>query len=334
MTKFRNHDIARVAICAVAALTAAGCVTYSAQLDRRLQRGGALVTVDSAIAKRNDQSRVVLTVGGVPEGVKLLEASLSAEDDFPCSSQAIADAIGRSSGRGAKEALVAGERISLGFPKGTFGFLTQNMSRLDLLVETPKGAQRCIPIPLREGEAEIEWQARERWTLGLDISLEGFTDRIGSVTQFLTFPFTVGYWLDSTHLEIGGGIASSGCPDSSCEPESEDMRINYTTSYLLLAGLDRPFFETGEFSLGGGFRYRVMYMAADTFGGYESYWMHGPVLTPYIGAVPPIPKGSRGIGGARQALVGLEIPIGLAFSQDEELCLTLGANLRMRFTFF
>lgn len=316
------------------AFTVNGCVSYSAQIQRTERRGDFRIKLDSATVQRGGEATVTMIVQSIPKGVKLLEASVSASGDRLCESKITAKKIGRSSGKSVQEALTSGERIGFGFNERAFFVLTGESPRIDLLVETPKGVQRCVPISIRDDDTEVEWRARQRWTVGIDLTLQGFTSRLGSVSQFVSFPLTFGYWLNAFHLEVGGGVVASGCPDSVCEPESEKMRIHYSTGAIMFAGVDRPIYEFSEISVGAGFRYRVMYLTADTRDGYERYWMHGPVFAPYIGAVMPVAEGESGIGGAQEGLAAFEIPISGAFSSGRPFTLTIGGSLRFRFTSF
>jgi hypothetical protein len=315
-------------------LSVTGCVSYTAQIQRSEQLGDIRVKLDSVTVKRGGDSRLTFTVSSVPRGVKLLAASVTADSDPLCDSGRAAEKIGRSSGKPVQDALVSGEQISFSFFDEANSAITGESPRLDLLVESPEGVQRCIRIALDVDNAGLDWRSNQRWTLGIEISGEGFTSRFGSVTTIISLPVTLGYWLEDYHLEIGGGIASATCPGSICEPETEDMEVNYTTSYVLFAGVDRPFYEDGHISLGARLRYRVMYLGADTNDGYEGYWAHGPVLVPYFGGGPPLIEGKSTMGGAKEALASIEVPVGIAFSKSGWFTLTVGGSLTFRATAF
>jgi hypothetical protein len=299
---------------------------------REVQRGDVAVRVDDANLDRRSEAAIGLTVKHVPRGVRLRAASLSGNSRALCSG---ADAlrVGREAGRDANAPLLPGERIGLGFGVFPRSFRPNAWQHVGLLLETELGSLRCVAIPITEGGQPLAFRPRQRYTLGLDVSLEGFTSWLGSVSQLVTVPLEAGVWLGRIHPEVGAGIAGAGCPDSRCNAPSKDQRINYANAIPIFAGARVVAFETGSLSLGASLRYRAVHLAADTFVGRESFWMHGPVLSPYIGAVTPVTNGGE-MGGAREALIAFEIPLGYAFAENGRQTFSAGMNLALLFTAF
>ena len=318
------HGLALVAGC----LT--GCFSHATQIDRHVERGDVRVHVQSARAAPAGDVRLTAVFERVPRNVGLLRATLGSVPVGSCEAGLDAEQLGRSQARTVDAALVPGERITFGFHNPAFPYLLGAEPRLDLLLLTPLGSQRCIPIPLSE-QRELYWEPVERWTFGVGFSLEGFTDRIGAVSQIVTLPLEVGVWLGDYHLELGAGFGGAGCSEDRCEAPSPDQTINYSTIFPIHAGVRRALFEWSELSLGAQLRYRAMQLAADTFQGPERYWIHGPVLSPYIAAVPAVHEGASKVGGSRAALVGLDVPIGYVFAETGQRALSVGFNLTLFF---
>jgi hypothetical protein len=310
-----------------------GCFSYTARLGPEVRRGDVRVLPVEARTRATRlappsrfDTTVWVKVTGVPANVRLREATLASAGAAPCSGP-VAARLGREEGRGATAPLVAGETLAFEFALADLGAFAAHPS-LDLLVETPLGAQRCVSVPLSDDRANVAWEPRRRFTVGLDLSLEGLTAEVGSVDRLVTVPISVGVWLGKYQVHVGAGIAGVGCPEPHCATTA-DSKINYATSVPVIAGVRRILYESGELSLGVGLRYRAMRLVADTFEGRTATWMHGPILAPYIGAGTPVRTDGSDLGGAREALVAFELPVGYGVTTDGEHTVSIGVNLSM-----
>jgi hypothetical protein len=315
-------------------LGAAGCVGYRAEVARDIQRGEVTVRVQEITGRpqRGGETRVDMVVREVPPGLRLRGASVSGFKQSFCEGVP-ASKLGREAGRGVAAPLVPGEHLSLAFDPIGMYLLALPSPRLDLSVETARGARRCVSLPLADAGKPLRFDARQRFTVGVDLSFEGFPAELGPVSQVLTFPLQVGMWIDRYHLEVGAGIATAGCPESHCQRPSEQQRINYATAVPIFAGVRMIAWEYHELSIGAALRYRAIRLAADTFEGHRTFWMQGPVLAPYIGsAMPFLHLGARDAGGAREDLIAIEIPVGYAFAENGERSVSVGANFTTLFT--
>jgi hypothetical protein len=201
-----------------------------------------------------------------------------------------------------------------------------------LLVETPLGAKRCLSIPVSDGR-KVEWEPGQHFTLGLAFSIEALTTQVAAVDRVVTLPLEVGAWLGRYQVHAGAGIGGSGCPEPNC-PTSKDSKINYSNAFPFFAGVRRSVYDSGELSFGVAVRYRAIHLAADTFEGRKTSWMHGPIIAPYFGAATPVRTDGSGIGGARESLIALEVPVGYDVATNGEHTLTIGMNLAMYFSAF
>jgi hypothetical protein len=319
--------------CACASL-ASGCVSYHAPLQTKVQRGELDVVVESVSGQAVGDSRVVLSLRAVPEGSRLLDASIRAPDGAPCGEGLYATAWGRSSGEKHDQPLVAGETISLALPSEALEALAKHPSRLDLSLRTAQGEPRCIPIPISDEPDGLELEPSARFTASLEFGLEGFPNRLGSVQQIISFPLVLGAWIDRVHAKAGAGLLGAGCPDTLCPiDDGSESKIDYSHGYTLLAGADTVLWEAGEIGVGLGLHYRAALLSADTFAGQnsEEFWMHGPVLAPAFLVVMPVLK-PHSIGGSRVGQIAFEVPIGYAITSDHGSSVSLGFALRFRFT--
>lgn len=327
-----EHPLAKLAG-ALGVVASAGCATISAPVDRGVKQGGFAARVEAAAVRPNRETRIAVVVETMPTGVKLLEASLSASSREPCGGTP-ATGFARSAAASPDEPLRPDERIVLEFPDSVSSQLSEPGPRLDLLLESPRGTRRCLPVPLVDGARKLDWQVDQRFTAGLDFSLEGYTDRVGSITQIVAFTVTFGVWLDRYRLEAGVGVGGAACPEDTCpvEDENSDYRVDYSTVVPFHAGAQTPLLEAGEVSFGVGLRYRAVKLVADTYESHEAYWAHGPVIAPYIGAI--LPGVEKGWGGSRRALIGAEIPVGYVIAANGERAVSIGFNLRSFVTAF
>lgn len=307
-----------------------GCATVSAPIGRTVTRGEVTAHVERTSARTVRETRVAVVMQRVPPGVSLLGAFV-ATDGAPYCAGTHADRFSRSGAADDKAPLSNGERVILEFPPAALDTLTAPSPRLDLLVGSAKGTRRCIPLPLVDGERTLAWEYDQRFTVGVDLSLEGFTHGLAPVTQLATIALTVGMWIDRVRLDVGVGVGGAGCPDDYCKVEDpEASKIDYKTVVPVHAGVEIPLWEAGEFSVGVGARYRAVKLAADTFAAHESFWAHGPVLAPYVAAV--MPATPDGLGGSRLGFAGFEVPVGYVMAENGEHAVSAGVNLRMFFT--
>lgn len=310
---------------------AQGCVSYTAPLPQTARKGSLQVSVKQLSARPGDHVHVAMVVDDVPPDAVLIGATLSDSDDA-CQGQH-AERMGRERGRTAEQPLVAGERISLAFGEYAARSVGGVMPTLGLILRTRGSHVRCVPFALSETLGEpLEWKPEQHFTVGLDITLEGFTSQLGSVQQVLTVPLTFGVWLDRLHLDIGAGIGGAGCHIDNCAvTDSDTSKIEYTTTYPMLAGASVLLLETsGGFLLGTGARYRAMYVTAETYEGHEGFWTHGVLLTPYVGLTDPAALGR----GARIAAGAIEMPFGYTFASNGDRSFTIGFQLRLWVTVF
>jgi hypothetical protein len=254
------------------------------------------------------------------------------EEPAACEAGRPAVHLGRDRAATAEAPLVPGERITLSFPEGALPELMKAPVYLELLVRVRGGAVRCLTLALAEENAPLEFEARERFTLGFAASIEGFTSHLGPVSQVALLPAAVGAWTSGVHWRAGGGLAFAGCPETRCPRPSEDQRINYTTGFLGFAGADLPLYEKGEWAIGAAFRYRVFTLPATTREGRVDQTAHGPLVAPFVSAVMPPAGPGEEMRGSRAAFVGFEIPVGYNLSDAGENALSVGVNLRVFFT--
>lgn len=312
----------------VAASTLTGCVSYTTEIRREATRGDVTVAVEEAHAPSRGLGRVEISVRSIPSDVQLLGATLSDSAQSFCSGVRATN-IGREGGRAPDAPLVPGEHVALGFPR--LGPLDSDAPHLDLWLGTSHGTHRCVTIPLAAPGQHLEWSMNERFTVGLDLDIEGFPSSLGPVDRFFGFPVEVGAWFGRYHAEVGAGVAGAACPDSQCPAPSDGGKLNYSTAIPIFAGVRWIGHEWGQNSIGAGLRYRAMHFAADTYEGRKNFWAHGPVLSPYFGFTSPPTNGK---GGGRQALIAIEVPIGYAFAEGGDGSVSVGVNIAMLFTMF
>jgi hypothetical protein len=325
--------------CALAlALGSVACTSAHAPIDLTVQRDKLRVEItELAIPTEVPDRRrlqVALRIAETAPNTKLLRAVLGPHADGYCFQGVNADRIGRSGPTDAGTALTPGERVVLEFRFDAVAIAAEPSAHLNLLLETPNGARRCVTLPLGDGQSAPEWEYDQRFSVGIDLGLEGFTAGLGSVRQIVAMPLSLGVWFDAYHLELSGGLLGAGCPDDRCKvPEDTEARIDYSTSWLFAAGLERPLWEHAEWSFGFGVRYRALHLVADTFEGRESFWAHGPVLTPRFGAGMDLDE-HTGLGGSRSGFAGIEVPVGYLFAENGDRSLSVGVTLRFFFTVF
>jgi hypothetical protein len=75
-------------------------------------------------------------------------------------------------------------------------------------------------------------------------------------------------------------------------------------------------------------------LSANPFSSVGFERAHNPMLAPYIAWVPAIPASGSGIGGAREGLLGLEVPVGYVLSDNGDRAVSIGASFRVLFTVF
>ena len=321
------------------ALASSACTSIRADVDQTVQRDRLRVEIQELALPptediANRRLQMAIQIADSAPNNKLLRAVLGSYADGYCAKGVEADRIGRSGSSDPSAPLAPGERLTLEFPDGAIGIVAAPNAHVNLLLESPNGARRCVTLPLAEGQRALEWRYDQRFTLGLDFSIEGLPARLGSVDRFFVLPLSLGVWLDGYHLQLLGGIAGAGCPEDSCAVNEEaDEHINYSTAWMLGAGVDRPLWEHKESSVGISVRYRALHLAADTFDGRESFWAHGPVIAPYLGVVTPLDQRTR-TGGARNALIGFDLPVGYLFAGNGQRSLSLGFAARSYFTVF
>lgn len=311
----------------------AGCVSYRASIQKDVRRGDFDVRVEEATGRRGNQSRLTLVMQRVAAEVRLARASLSADSGSVCEGIE-ATRMGREGGRPADAPLANGEWITLEFSGGGLQTMAAKGAHLDLLVRTSQGKFRCVSLPLEKEGRPLEWEALERFGFGIDLSLEGYPSELGPVSQIVTFPVEFGVWAGRVRFDVAAGIAGAGCPETHCAAPSQDQKINYANSWPILAGARMPLYESGEWSFGAGLHYRGIRLAADTFAGHEAFWAHGAVFAPYVGAAAPVAKDGSGMGGAREGLIALEVPIGYAVAENGRHSLSVGVNLAWMFPAF
>jgi hypothetical protein len=309
-----------------------GCVSYTAAVHDDVRRGDLAVRVEEATLGRRSELGLAVTVQHVPRGARLRGASITTVAVAHCRGD---DAVrmGREGGRRVDDPLVPGEHVTLAF--GTFPnrLLGANPLYLGVLLEAPGGAVRCLTLPIASGRAPLDWRPRQRYTLGVDVSVESFASWLGPVSEMVTLPVEAGVWLGAVHPELGAGVAGAGCPESRCKPSTKDQQINYATAVPFFAGARVVAFETGDVSLGATIHYRAVHLAADTFAGRQSFWMQGPVVSPYVGGAGHVVPGTH-MGGAHEALIALELPLGYAFAENGRQSFTVGLNVAMLLTAF
>ena len=329
----KGRCLATAALGSALLSNAGGCVRYLAPVERDFERGDVVFHVESVAARRLGEAHVVLATRRVPAGVTLLRATVS---DVPraCEDGAYATRLGRDRASTPEAPLVAGERMTLTFAEGSLATLAGAPAHLELLLRAHNGKVRCLALALADSGAPLAFEAQERWTLGLEGSIEAFARHIGPVSQVVLLPAALGVWIDDVHVNAGGGFAWAGCPETHCARPTEDQTINYATGFLGFAGAGMSLYERGEFALGASFRYRVFTLPADTRAGREEHWAHGPVLSPFVAAVAPPATPSDEMKGSREALIGLEVPVGYAFAENGERAVTVGGNLRTFLTIF
>lgn len=308
-----------------------GCTTLQAPVDRTINRGEFSVHVERAAAREMNEVRVALVLKRVPAGTKLLRAHVSGAGQTYCLGPQ-ATKLSRSAAPAAGDPLRTDERVVLEFEATTLGRFAGPAPRVDLLVQSAKGTHRCIPLELTEGDQKLEWDYDQRFTLGLDMSAEAYTNSLGPISGLIAIEGTLGVWLGRYRLELGGGAAGAGCAKEYC-PVEKDSEVDYKTVYPLRVGVQTALWEKGEYSFGVSARYRAVKLAADTRTGRESTWMHGPIIAPYFGMAMPVVK-ETGLGGSRGGLLGLELPVGFAIADNGERSLSIGLGIRSFFTVF
>jgi hypothetical protein len=330
-----NHQ----AVCILlVALASVACSSVRANVDQTVQRDRLRVQLEELSIPRPDPDdrrvQLAIQITDAAPNTKLLRAVLSSYADGYCSEGVVADRFGRSGSSDASAPLARGERLMLEFPHGAFDITAEQDAHLNLLLQSPNGARRCVTLPLGDGRRVPEWRYDQRFTVGVDFAIEGLPARLGSVDRFFVFPLSLGVWLDRYHLHVFGGIAGAGCPEDSCAVDEEaDEHIDYATAWMLGAGVDRPLWEHKESSFGISVRYRALHLAADTFDGRESFWTHGPVIAPYLAVVPPFDERTR-IGGSRSGLIGFDLPVGYLFAENGDRSLSVGFTARTFFNAF
>jgi hypothetical protein len=321
----------RLARLLVAAVAAPGCASFSAPIDRTLTRGEVTARVEKASARHGNEVRLAVAVERLPPGLKLLRASVGDASGSYCGGvQALM--LARSAAPTLGEPLASGERIVLEFPETALPALAGMGPRLDLLVESSKGTRRCLPFELTSSEGRLSWSYDQRFTLGLDIALERYTEQLGAVVSTAFFVPTLGMWVDRFRFEVGAGVGGAACPESRCEVVDSESDTDESTVFPLQAGVQTPIWEYSAFGVGVGARYRAVKLAADTRQGRETYWAHGPVLAPYFAIVPAESPGPN-LGGSRLGLLGFEVPLGYVMA-DGEHTFSFGVNMRSFFTSF
>lgn len=307
-----------------------GCVSLSAPLNRHVEHGALAAQLERAGARPAGETRLSLVLSRVPPGARLIGAALS-ESPVAFCNEGLAKSIGRDA-RAEGDPLRRGDRLTLEFADSALVTLSEPEAHLDLLLVSEAGTERCFRLPLGAG---VQWSYDQRFTVGLDLSVERFVGESGPVSQIVTVPITLGAWVGATRFELGAGLGGAGCPEEHCDiDEKANTKINYSTFWPMHAGVQRALWEGGESSVGLAGRYRVMKLAADTRDeGRFSAWAHGPVIAPYYGLGPPV-LGKIGVGGSRTGLLALEIPIGYVFGAGAENVVSLGVNLRVFATSF
>jgi hypothetical protein len=275
---------------------------------------------------------MVVSFHHVPRSARLAGAFVTSGDGIPCRG-AGAVRLGREAGRGVEEPLTNGETITLGFTEGAMATLASPFPHLDLALVAADGDRRCVSLPITSG-GPVAFTADERVTIGSDVLLEGFTSSLGPVSRLLGVTLQAGYWVGVTHAELGVGLIGAGCTVPTCPPPDKDSRIDYSTSVLYFAGGRRPLYERAEFSFGAALRYRAMHLAADTAVGRQTLWAHGPVIAPYVASVPTVSSLGNGLGGSKEQVLALEVPIGYAFAENGRRSPVLGVDLSLLFTAF
>jgi hypothetical protein len=279
----------------VLTVVTAGCTTVSTTLHHRVQRGDFTAYVDRGAARPAADTRLALVIEKIPAGTALLDASIATDPPVYCQV----------------------------LPK-----LTGPTSRVDLVLRSARGTIRCLPIPLVQFGESPEWHNDQRFTVGVDLGLEGYPDHVGPVRQIVTIVGTLGVWVDRFRFEAGVGFGGAGCMDEECPVEEDSStKIEYADVFPFHAGIQTALWEHHEISTGVGLRYRAVKLRADTYEGHESFWAHGPVIAPYVGAVPPF--AGQYWGGARLALASVEVPVGYVIAENGERAVSIGVNLRL-----
>ena len=309
-----------------------GCTTLQAPVDRTIGRGEFSAHVERAAARQGKEVRLALVLKRVPAGTKLLRAYASGEGWIYCSGPQAAK-LSRSAAPTASDPLRSDERVVLEFPAEALDRLVGPAPRVDLLVESARGTHRCMPLELTENDQKLEWDYDQRFTVGLDMAVEGYTNPLGPFSRLVPFEGTLGLWLGRYRLELGAGVGGAGCDEKYCVVEEKDSSIDYKTVYPMHAGVQTALWEKGEYSFGVSARYRAVKLLADTRTGRESAWTHGPLVVPYLGAALPVVKGTS-LGGSRGALIGFELPLGFAMAENGKRSLSIGIGMRSFFTAF
>lgn len=310
----------------VLAFAALGCASFSAPIDRTVTRGAVTTRLETASGLNDKEPRVSIVVERVPEGVKLLQASVRTDADTFCDGVQ-ATKLSRSGAPRAADPLRPGERIVFEFHAGALTPLSAPGPRLDLLIESAKGTRRCIPLELTEGRTKLEWDYDQRFTLGGDLGVEAYTTGVGPVSYLAGFVGTFGAWVDRFRFELGAGIGGAGCPADYCEPGDAQGNADESRVFPFHLGVQTPFYETSFLSFGLGARYRIVKLRADTREGEQSFWAHGPLAAPYVAIVTP--PGDNQLGGSRLGMLGVELPVGYAMAETGEQSVSFGFNLRI-----
>jgi hypothetical protein len=338
---FARSGLVRGSVLGFAAF-AWSCASYTATIDHVVRRGDIGVTLESASWTRGEgsETRLKMVVDRVPREVGLLDAHVTPPGVPPCGDMPTAGAlVGRQSSRPPDAPLEAGERLTLGFSGGLSRLYGYGESpRLDLVLQTPGKNARCVPIPMQDDGRPLHFSADQHLAIGGMIAVEGFTNQLGPVTNIVTFPVVLGAWLGDYRVEVVPGLVVAGCSRDRCPPpsdsnDSNNSKMSYSPGFSIAAGVGRALIEGVVQNLTASFgvtlRYRAMLLSAKTFGGQQQFWTHGPVLAPYVGLVPAI---GNGVGGVRELLMGLELPVGYAFAENGDRAVTVGGALTVLVT--
>jgi hypothetical protein len=337
----RSRDVAGNLAAAALWLTS-GCVTYVARIGKEHQ-GDLQLVVESAHSTlghgpwQDPHDQLMLRVQRVPRGLRLLEARLALPSAEPCpSGRSTHDDNVLFADTPAPVLLRDGARVRLEASLLRAGAFVRSLDhggrRLDLKLQTSDGTLQCAPIVIVESGEELSWSGQQRFTIGYQIAIE--TALVSTVRSVINAPIALGVWLAGWHIEAAAGFTVSyGCPRSGCpEPTTTDSFINYGFGYLLAAGAGRPFYEWEELSFGANAAYRALRLAADTPDGDDAFWVQHAVIAPYFGFATE--RIRPGVGGARNGLWAIEIPVGYAWTRADGRSPTVGLSMRTQLTLF
>jgi hypothetical protein len=328
----------RALVVVVVAGSLEACVGYAAPVDVRAQRGDfrlraasvAVPEVRAAGGERNGEVRVVLDAEAAPPGAVPTGAWLTARGGR-CWTGVAATQLGRTGARTAEEPIREGERLTFAFPTAAAP-LGEASPTLAVLVRTPDGPARCMVVPLSEDGQPVPLAVAERFTVGLEMGLQGFAPNPGPTFQVITIPVTVGVWLGDYHVALGAGPLGAGCNEPECPVTSpEEGNVEYATGFLGLASIGRPVLRASAVELHAEVRYRFMTLPSDTHAGRQVVIAHGPTLEPIFAVVSEPLAGSKATGGSREGLIGIGAPVGYVVS-DRGGGVVFGVDLRGFFT--